>query len=44
MRGSGPLGLIWIDAHMDMHVPETTHSGAINGMPVAPCSATARRN
>ena len=35
MRGSGPLGLVWIDAHMDMHVPETTHSGAINGMPVA---------
>ena len=35
MRGSGPLGLVWIDAHMDMHTPETTHSGAINGMPVA---------
>src|SRR5829696_1858144 len=35
MRRSGPLGLVWIDAHMDMHVPETTHSGAINGMPVA---------
>jgi arginase len=34
-RQRGPLGLIWIDAHMDMHVPETTHSGAINGMPVA---------
>ncbi len=35
LRRSGPLGLVWIDAHMDMHVPETTHSGAINGMPVA---------
>lgn len=35
LRQSGPLGLIWIDAHMDMHVPATTHSGAINGMPVA---------
>ncbi|MPZ39323.1 MAG: arginase [Rhizobiales bacterium] len=35
LRHRGPLGLIWIDAHMDMHVPETTHSGAINGMPVA---------
>ena len=35
MRDSGPLGLVWIDAHMDMHTPETTHSGAINGMPVA---------
>lgn len=32
---SGTLGLIWIDAHLDMHVPETTHSGAIHGMPVA---------
>jgi arginase len=35
MRSPGPLGLIWVDAHMDMHVPETTHSGAINGMPIA---------
>jgi len=35
LRPSGALGLIWIDAHMDMHVPETSHSGAINGMPVA---------
>lgn len=35
MQSAGPLGLIWIDAHMDMHTPETTHSGAINGMPLA---------
>jgi arginase len=35
MRSFGSLGLIWIDAHMDMHVPATTHSGAVNGMPVA---------
>jgi arginase len=35
LRRSGPLGLIWIDAHMDMHVPATTPSGAIHGMPVA---------
>jgi arginase len=34
-QDSGPLGLVWIDAHMDMHTPETTHSGAINGMPLA---------
>lgn len=32
---SGTLGLIWIDAHMDMHTPETTHTGTIHGMPVA---------
>jgi arginase len=31
----GPLGLIWIDAHTDMHTPQTTHTGAIHGMPVA---------
>ena len=35
LREAGPLGLIWIDAHLDMHVPATTHSGAINGMPLA---------
>lgn len=35
LRPAGALGLIWIDAHMDMHVPDTSHSGAINGMPVA---------
>jgi arginase len=29
------LGLVWIDAHMDMHVPETSPSGAINGMALA---------
>jgi arginase len=34
-RHIGTLGLIWIDAHMDMHVPETSHTGAIHGMPVA---------
>ena len=31
----GPLGLIWIDAHMDAHTPETTPSGALHGMPLA---------
>jgi arginase len=30
-----PLGLVWIDAHMDGHVPETSPSGAWHGMPVA---------
>lgn len=30
-----PLGLIWIDAHMDAHDPETTPSQNIHGMPVA---------
>ena len=31
----GPLGLIWIDAHMDSHTLDTTPSGALNGMPLA---------
>lgn len=31
----GPLGLLWIDAHMDSHVPETSPSGALHGMPLA---------
>lgn len=29
------LGLIWIDAHMDSHTPETSLSGALHGMPLA---------
>ncbi len=35
VRPRGPLGLVWIDAHMDSHTPETTPSGAHHGMPVA---------
>ena len=30
-----PFGLIWIDAHMDAHTPETTPSQACHGMPLA---------
>jgi len=29
------FGLIWIDAHMDSHVPDTSPSGALHGMPLA---------
>ncbi|HEV2613757.1 MAG TPA: arginase [Gammaproteobacteria bacterium] len=29
------FGLIWIDAHLDSHTPETSPSGNIHGMPVA---------
>ncbi|MGB3918718.1 arginase [Thiothrix litoralis] len=28
------LGIIWIDAHSDMHSPYTTHSGNMHGMPL----------
>ncbi|MEW5755475.1 MAG: arginase [Pseudomonadota bacterium] len=31
----GPLGMIWVDAHMDSHIPETSPSGALHGMPLA---------
>ncbi len=31
------LGVIWIDAHADLHTPYTTPSGNMHGMPVA-CS------
>jgi arginase len=31
----GPLGLIWLDAHMDSHTFATSPSRAIHGMPVA---------
>ena len=34
-REAGEIGLIWIDAHMDSHTPETTESGRIHGMPLA---------
>ncbi|QIV96447.1 arginase [Allofrancisella inopinata] len=29
------LGLIWVDAHMDSHRPDTSETGNIHGMPVA---------
>ncbi|MFV5212769.1 arginase [Azonexus caeni] len=35
-RGIGqPLGLLWIDAHLDSHTPESSYSGAVHGMPLA---------
>jgi ornithine--oxo-acid transaminase len=35
LRERGALGLIWIDAHLDAHTPETSRSGALHGMPLA---------
>lgn len=35
LHAQGELGLIWIDAHMDSHTPETSESGRIHGMPLA---------
>lgn len=31
----GPCGVIWIDAHGDFNLPETSPSGNIHGMPLA---------
>ena len=35
LRPSGGVGLIWIDAHLDAHTPETSDSQAPHGMPLA---------
>jgi arginase len=35
VRAQGPLGLVWIDAHLDAHTPETSDSQAPHGMPLA---------
>lgn len=29
------IGLIWFDAHSDIHLPETSASGNVHGMPIA---------
>jgi len=34
-RPKGRLGVIWIDAHADLHSPYTTPSGNMHGMPLA---------
>ena len=34
-HAGAPIGLLWIDAHLDSHTLETSYSGAIHGMPLA---------
>jgi arginase len=34
-RKQGDIGLVWIDAHLDSHTPESSISHNIHGMPVA---------
>ena len=29
------IGLLWLDAHSDIHTPTSSHSGNVHGMPVA---------
>lgn len=31
----GTIGMVWLDAHMDSHTHQTSHSGAVHGMPLA---------
>jgi arginase family enzyme len=38
-RPSDRLGVIWIDAHADIHSPFTTPSGNMHGMPLAIAAA-----
>lgn len=35
MKNLDEISLIWIDAHLDSHTPETSHSKNIHGMPLA---------
>jgi arginase len=35
LQDKGLIGLLWIDAHMDAHTPQTTETGMLHGMPVA---------
>lgn len=35
LQPGGALGLVWIDAHMDAHVPSTSPTGNLHGMPLA---------
>ena len=35
LKRRGPLGLVWIDAHLDSHTPGTSPSGRAHGMPLA---------
>ena len=34
-KDASPLGLVWVDAHMDSHTPATSHTGRLHGMPLA---------
>uniref|UniRef100_A0A915ACX8 Arginase n=2 Tax=Parascaris univalens TaxID=6257 RepID=A0A915ACX8_PARUN len=35
LRDKGNIGLIWLDAHLDAHTPDTSETGNVHGMPVA---------
>ena len=35
LRPRGRIGLVWVDAHLDSHTPQTSHTQALHGMPLA---------
>uniref|UniRef100_A0A7E4VGL6 Arginase n=1 Tax=Panagrellus redivivus TaxID=6233 RepID=A0A7E4VGL6_PANRE len=35
VQHEGPIGLVWLDAHLDSHTPLTSRSGNLHGMPVS---------
>uniref|UniRef100_A0AC34R105 Arginase n=2 Tax=Panagrolaimus sp. JU765 TaxID=591449 RepID=A0AC34R105_9BILA len=35
IRPHGDIGLIWVDAHLDAHTPESSPTGNLHGQPVA---------
>jgi arginase len=35
LRPDGRIGLVWVDAHLDSHTPQTSHTQALHGMPLA---------
>uniref|UniRef100_A0A7E4VJ78 Arginase n=1 Tax=Panagrellus redivivus TaxID=6233 RepID=A0A7E4VJ78_PANRE len=35
LRPYGDIGLVWVDAHLDAHTPNTSPSGNLHGQPVA---------
>jgi arginase len=34
-RAGRPIGLVWVDAHTDMNLPQTSPSGNVHGMPLS---------
>jgi len=35
LRPRGRVGLVWVDAHLDSHTPQTSDTKALHGMPLA---------
>lgn len=35
LGGTGPAGVVWLDAHADLNTPESTRSGFVDGMSLA---------